>query len=403
MSRTLEVDRRIAELLPPLHKEQLEGLEADIVRNGCLAPLIVWQGILIDGHHRYAICRKHNIPFEVRQVNFPTLKDAAVWVLEHHKQRRNMTPYMLVEASARLRAMFVGQARERKSSGKQPEKDPTIASGRTDSSCSPPTEDDQNSGHGQMGGRANRQLAKVLGISHDTVAKAVWLERHADQQTKQRLRCGETTIHAEYTRLRRQQKARRREARRAENARLVQQAATLDGLLAQGARFATIVLDPPWDWGDEGDGDQLGRARPTYATMPLEKLLDLPVARLADSDCHLYLWITNRSLPKGFLLLQRWGFRYITAITWCKPHFGMGNYFRGATEHVLFGVRGSQPLLRKDVGTWFTAPRGPLGHSSKPPEFYRLVESCSPGPYLEMFARSRREGWVSWGAEADAG
>lgn len=190
-----------------------------------------------------------------------------------------------------------------------------------------------------------------------------------------------------------------RQARRDANAELV--AATPDPLMS-GARFATIMLDPPWDWGDEGDKDQLGRARPTYATMPFADILQLPVPILADKDCHLYLWITNRSLPKGFALIDRWGFRYVTCVTWAKPHFGMGNYFRGQTEHVLFGVKGSQPLKRADVGTLFPAPRGPLGHSSKPPQFYELVESCSPGPYLEMFARSNRENWTPWGAEANA-
>lgn len=239
-------------------------------------------------------------------------------------------------------------------------------------------------------------------MSHETIRKTEFLAKHADEATKDRLRCGETSIHAEYTRLRRLEKERRRQQRREANAQQVQEGRSLEDLLAAGAKFATLVLDPPWDWGDEGDGDQLGRARPVYATMPLEKLLELPVPALADEDCHLYLWITNRSLPKGFALLERWGFRYVTALTWCKPHFGMGNYFRGSTEHVLFGVRGSQPLKRKDVGTWFTAPRGPLGHSSKPVAFYELVESCSPGPYLELFARGQRDGWVSWGAEMDA-
>ena len=163
------------------------------------------------------------------------------------------------------------------------------------------------------------------------------------------------------------------------------------------ARFATITIDPPWDWGDEGDGNQLGRAKTDYAGMSLEKLLELPVGDLADDDCHLYLWITNRSLPKGFALMERWGFRYITAITWVKPSFGMGNYFRGQTEHVLFGVKGSAPLRRKDVGTFFSADRGTGGHSSKPEFFYSLVESCSHGPYLEMFSRSNRPGWTHWG------
>jgi len=164
-------------------------------------------------------------------------------------------------------------------------------------------------------------------------------------------------------------------------------------------RYPAVVIDPPWDWGDEGDIDQFGRATPTYQTMSCEQLAELPVGEQADSNAHLYLWITNRSLPKGFRLLEAWGFRYVTMLTWCKPHFGMGNYYRGQTEHVLFGVRGSLPLLRNDRGTWFEAKR-PGRHSAKPDEFYALVEECSPGPWLEMFSRSARPCWAAWGAEA---
>jgi len=167
-------------------------------------------------------------------------------------------------------------------------------------------------------------------------------------------------------------------------------------------KYQTIVIDPPWDWGDEGDVNQFGRARPPYPTMSFEEIAALGVSDLAAENAHLYLWITNRSLPKGFGLLQKWGFRYITVLTWVKPSFGMGNYFRGTTEHVLFGVRGSLPLLRHDVGTHFTAER-PGQHSAKPDAFYELVETCSPGPRLEMFARKKRNGWTVWGAEVAAG
>lgn len=78
---------------------------------------------------------------------------------------------------------------------------------------------------------------------------------------------------------------------------------------------------------------------------------------------------------------------------------GMGNYYRGSTEQVLFGVKGSQPLKRHDVGTWFEAPRGKQ-HSEKPEEFYRLVESCSYAPYIDIFGRKEREGWAVWGENA---
>ena len=175
--------------------------------------------------------------------------------------------------------------------------------------------------------------------------------------------------------------------------------------LAGKARFSTIVVDPPWQHGDEGDVDQFGRGRPTYHTHSLAEMQSItgpdgtaPIKTLVDKDCHLYLWITNRSLPKGFALLDEWGFRYITCLTWCKPSIGMGNYFRGSTEQILFGVRGSQALLRKDVGTWFAAAR-PGPHSAKPDEFFSLVESCSPGPYLELFARKNHSEWTCWGAE----
>ncbi len=164
--------------------------------------------------------------------------------------------------------------------------------------------------------------------------------------------------------------------------------------------FATIILDPPWDWGDEGDIDQFGRDRPTYSTMTIDEVADLPILSRSSPNCHLYLWITNRSLPKGFRLLETWGFRYITLLTWSKPYFGMGNYFRGQTEHIMFGVKGSLPLLRHDMGTAFSFPRG-NGHSVKPDEMYDILATCSPEPRLEMFARKPHAGWVSWGAKSE--
>lgn len=192
---------------------------------------------------------------------------------------------------------------------------------------------------------------------------------------------------------RRTEKEQRREEQRQENAEKVETLTT--PLDAQGL-FQTIVIDPPWDWGDEGDVNQFGRAKPDYHTMPLDEIAALPIGRIADENCHLYLWVTNRSLPKAFHLIEAWGFRYITCLTWVKPSIGMGNYFRGSTEQVLFCVKGSQPIKRHDVGTHFEAPRGDR-HSAKPEAFYDLVESCSYGPYIDVFGRCERDGWSVWG------
>ena len=201
-------------------------------------------------------------------------------------------------------------------------------------------------------------------------------------------------IMGEIKQAKREEKAQEQEERRAENAAKVETLAT--PLEAQGL-FQTIVIDPPWDWGDEGDMNQMGRARPEYATMPIDEIKALPISKIADDNCHLYLWVTNRSLPKAFSLVEAWGFRYITCLTWVKPSFGMGNYFRGSTEQVIFAVKGSQPLKRRDVGTHFNAPRGEGGHSAKPDEFYKLVETCSYAPYIDVFGRKKRDGWALWG------
>jgi len=164
--------------------------------------------------------------------------------------------------------------------------------------------------------------------------------------------------------------------------------------------FTTIVADPPWDYRDcLGRGADYPPRGPesNYELMALADIRALPVADVAAPDAHLYLWVTNGFVCQGHDVLDAWGFEYKTMLTWRKPKLGMGHYFRNNTEHVLFGVRGTLPLLRHDVPTCFSFPR--RRHSEKPEEFFALVESCSPGPYLELFSRKMREGWAAWGDE----
>jgi N6-adenosine-specific RNA methylase IME4 len=196
----------------------------------------------------------------------------------------------------------------------------------------------------------------------------------------------------------RDKKEQAREEKRQANAEKVE---TIQNPLDAQGLFQTIVVDPPWDWGDAGDNDQFGRARPDYRTMPLPEIELLPIGKIADGNCHLYLWATNRSLPKAFGLIEAWGFRYVTCITWVKPLIGMGNYFRGSTEQLLFAVKGSQPLKRKDAGTWFEALR-PGAHSAKPDAAYSLIESCSHAPFIDVFGRAARRGWTIWGENGEA-
>lgn len=369
----IKIDQEFKALIPPLSQQERGQLEENIKANGCRDPLVVWQGILIDGHNRYEICTRLGIPYSVVEIDLPDRDAAEDWIDANQLGRRNLTPdAFTMLLGRRYERMKKSHGGDRKSTDQiDPLNESTAA-----------------------------KLAKEHAVSEPTVKRAAkfYQEVQRTPELKAAIDSGRPVLQ-----VKRELKEKAREERREENRAKIAAVPEPAQVLSQTkAAFSTIVIDPPWDWGDEGDKDQLGRARPDYSTMSIQQLLDLPVGDLADTDAHIYLWITNRSLPKGFALLEKWGFRYITAITWIKPHFGMGNYFRGQTEHVLFGVKGSQPLKRKDVGTVFQAPRGPGGHSSKPESFYGLVESCSPGPYLEMFSRSDRNGWIRWGENSNA-
>ena len=173
--------------------------------------------------------------------------------------------------------------------------------------------------------------------------------------------------------------------------------------------YGAIVADPPWAYrkSKQPEGTKHSRTfvSDLYDTLTMREIADLPVGNLAATDAHLYLWVTNPRLfgdrdKNGFgplQIMEAWGFRYITMLTWEKPGApGMGSYFRIDTEHVLFGVRGRAPIPpAKRVRNVIHAKRGK--HSEKPPDLMDIVEKVSPGPYLELFARQPRLGWDSWG------
>ncbi|PIU08214.1 MAG: hypothetical protein COT28_03610 [Methylobacterium sp. CG08_land_8_20_14_0_20_71_15] len=154
-------------------------------------------------------------------------------------------------------------------------------------------------------------------------------------------------------------------------------------------RFRTLILDPPWE--DESVSEA---QRPPYATMPLEEIRALPVPAWADDPCHLYLWIPNNFLGVGFDLIRGWDFEYKTALTWEKPEFTGGRYFRTNTEHILFAVRGGLMTRSLSIGTRFPGPMGEL-HSEKPDSFYRIVEAASYPPFGEAFQRRARPGFTN--------
>lgn len=189
--------------------------------------------------------------------------------------------------------------------------------------------------------------------------------------------------------------------------RLPQKSAAEDLLDKVQGPYSTVYADPPWRF-----QNRTGKMAPEhqrllrYPTMTLEEILELPVNRLAAAEAHLYLWIPNALIAEGLEVMKRWGFTYKTNLVWYKVRKdggpdgrGVGFYFRNVTELLLFGVRGSMRTLKAGRTQVNLIPKRKREHSRKPDEVYGVVEACSPGPYLELFARHPRRGWVQWGNE----
>ena len=185
--------------------------------------------------------------------------------------------------------------------------------------------------------------------------------------------------------------------------------ASEDMLTSVKGKFQTILADPPWQF-----TNRTGKVAPEhkrllrYSTMSLQEVKELPVSMLAAEKSHLYLWVPNALIQEGLAVMKCWGFTYKANIVWHKIRKdggpdgrGVGFYFRNVTELVLFGIRGRIRTLqpgRRQVNFLATRKRE---HSRKPDELYDIVESCSPGPYLELFARHPRLKWTQWGNEME--
>lgn len=188
---------------------------------------------------------------------------------------------------------------------------------------------------------------------------------------------------------------------------------TNENLIAycNGQKFATIYADPPWRF-----QNRTGKVAPEnkklnrYPTMDLEAIKAMPVSEITADKSHLYLWVPNALLPDGLEVMKAWGFEYKGNIVWEKVRKdggpdgrGVGFYFRNVTELLLFGIKGDNNRTlapaRSQVNLIRTMKRE---HSRKPDEIVPIIERCSPGPFIELFARGDREGWAMWGNQADA-
>ena len=181
---TLIINPEFRDLIPPLNEEELAMLEESIIANGCESPLIVWNGTIVDGHNRYAICQKHGIPFAVAEKDFDSREDAMLWMLRNQLGRRNLNSYQRGELALKFEPLIRMAAKQRQ--GQRNDLNDNFV---------------QNSAQSSEIARSRDQLGKLAGVSHDTIKKVKKLSESADEETKGKLRRGEVTVHKAYTEL----------------------------------------------------------------------------------------------------------------------------------------------------------------------------------------------------------
>ena len=362
----MKIDTEFKSLIPPLTTEEYAGLETSIIQEGCRDALITWQGIIVDGHNRYEICQKHGLSFNTMGMAFENREQAKEWIILNQFGRRNLNAYDRSLLALRLKELFAEKAKVNLKvyGGNQHEPAP----------C-------QKSDNIQID--TKKELAKIAGVSHDTIHKVEVIERTAPEEIKQKIKNGNLTINKAYTNIKREEvKAEKKQAE------------------PPKGKYRVIYADPPWSYGDKRE-QRTGGAEYHYPSMTINELCEMPIKELAEDNAVLFLWVTSPLLEECFDVIRAWGFKYKTSFVWDKIGHNMGHYNSVRHEFLLVCTRGScLPDNAKLFDSVMTIEKTRT-HSEKPEEFRQIIDTLyTHGNKIELFARRPVPGWVVWGNEA---
>ena len=364
----INIKQEFKDLIPPLSTEELEGLEKNLLANGCEQPIKLWHGFIVDGHNRYHLCSKHALPFKTEELARENESQVIFWIIDHQLDRRNISLYSRGRLINRKRAEYTKEAEKRMLSG--------VA-----------LDPHQNSGEGSDDPKdkwTDRKLAKESGISHDTLSRIAKIEEKATPEQKQALEKNETSINEVFTKISKEEK---REARQEK----------LQKMEFPEGKYRVIYADPPWDYG-KGVQDSNG-AEEHYPVMSLDSLCDLPISQITDENAVLFIWVTSPMLTKSLKVIEDWGFEYKSMFIWDKIKHNMGYYNSVRHELLLICTKGS---CTPDEAKLFDSVQSieRTCHSEKPEEFRQIIETLYKyGNKVELFARKQTEGWEVYGNE----
>lgn len=377
------IDVEFKSVIPPLSKEEYDGLEQSIVNEGCRDSLITWQGILIDGHNRYEICTKHGIKYETTEKQFKDRSEVIEWIITNQFGRRNLSLYNRSILALQLKPIFEERAKENLVTH--------TADGYQGLQKSAKAVD------------TREELAKIAGVSHDTIHKVEKIEQSATPEIKAQIKSGDVSINQAYQAMRREEKL-KAVSEKIEN----QKDTETKGIDIYNTdrKYNIVYADPAWDYWSGGNKNQ----NLHYKTMTIQDICELPVKNITDKDCVLFLWVTYPILEQAFEVIKAWGFEYSTAgFVWVKKNkvsdtafMGCGSWTRANSELCLLATKGN--ITRIDAGI-SQVIESPIEEHSKKPAITRELITKLVGelPRIELFSREAVNGWDCWGNEIEGG
>lgn len=399
----LKINNEFKSLLPRLTSDEYDALETSILREGIRDPLIVWNGVLIDGHNRYNIAQEWGLDFEIFQVEFDDKYDALKWIYDNQKARRNWTDGNRFEALQTLRQHLKEKGKEKQGSRTDllSINDKKLDRNHNDlfkcnvcneqfdtpvwhcSNCDhhwPLEETKCKNCHTSKGHNTREEIAKELGWSTGKVAQAEQIWKKADDEIKEKVKNGDMTIHQGYIRTKRKERPK-------------------DPPELPDDKYRIIYADPPWKYGNVMP-DYVTEQADHYNVMSISEICELPVNDITQKNAVLFLWVTSPILEESFRVIKAWGFKYKTSFVWDKIKHNMGHYNSVRHEFLLVCTRGScTPDVKKLFDSVQSIERSE--HSEKPERFREIIDTIYPnGNRIELFARKETEDWEVFGDEA---